>query len=424
MPSSFAITTSANSTPLDGNRQGQTVFTVSNTSVRALRGRARVVPDRGAEDAWFTLVGKAERDFAVNGTEQYTVQIAAPPTAAEGTYTVRLDMIGVDNPDEDYMPGPTVTFAVPAPLPVKRPFPWWIVAVIAVIIIGVVLAVVLSPKEIEVPDLVGRPLIAAQPTLESAGLKVNVMLATADSSQVNVVVAQNPGGGTRVQSGAGITLAVGVARPTPTPTPTATPDQRTITQLTSSPANSAARGQPVTIIAQVTTRDGQPATGNVRIVANNGSQIPGCATPIPVNNGVAACVTNGLTTGSHALTATYDGDSTHTASASQPYAFVVTPANTSITIAARVTISFPAFRYTATATVRNTSPGSTLTPAGTVTFRFAIGGDATRTCTLAANGTCSVTLTGAIGSLQVSGAYTPSNNDFNPSASNPIGVGP
>lgn len=438
MPSSFAITTAANNTPLDGARQGQTVFTVSNTSVRALRGRARIVPDRGAEAAWFALSGKAERDFAVNGTEQYTVQIAVPPTATEGTYSVRLDMIGVDNPDEDFTPGPSVNLVVPAPVPAKKSFPWWIVAVIAgIIIIGVVLAVVLSPKEIEVPNQIGTSLIAAQPTLEAAGLKVNVVLATAESRQVNLIVAQNPGGGTKVQSGTSITLSVGVARPntptptptptatpTSTPTPTATPDRQTTTQLSSSPVNSAARGQSTTFIAQVTANDGRPLTGKVRFTADNGGALPGCATPVPVNNGIAACATNGLTTGSHALTATYTGDGNHAISASKAYAFVVTPATTSISIAARVTISFPTFRYTATATVKNTSPGSTLIPAGTVTFRFAAGSNVTRTCTLGANGTCSVTLTGAVPSLQVSAAYSPSTNDFSASTSNQIGATP
>ncbi len=141
MPSLFAITTAANRVPLDGNRKGQIIFTVSNTSVRAVRGRARIAPDGSAAATWFTLAGGAERDFSVNGTQQYTVQITVPPTVAAGNYTVRLDMVGVDNPDEDYTQGPSVTFAVPEPLPVKKPFPWWIIAVIAgIVIVGIILS--------------------------------------------------------------------------------------------------------------------------------------------------------------------------------------------------------------------------------------------------------------------------------------------
>ncbi len=224
MPSLFAITTAANSVPLDGNRKGQIVFTVSNTSVSAVRGRARIAPDGAAAATWFKLAGEAEREFTVNATQQYTVQIVVPPTVAAGNYTVRLDMVGVDNPDEDFTQGPSVTFAVPEPLPVKK-FPWWIIAVIVgIVIVGVILAVVLSPKQVEVPTLVGSSLVAAQPTLESAGLKANVIQATAESAKVNVVLAQDPSGGAKVQSGSDVTLTVGVAKPiTPTPTPTSMP---------------------------------------------------------------------------------------------------------------------------------------------------------------------------------------------------------
>jgi len=433
MSSSFAITTAANSTPLDGNRKGETVFTVSNTSVRSLRGRARITPDNAAAATWFALVGGAERDFTVNGTQQYTVQIAVPPAAPAGNYTLRLDMVGVDNPDEDFIQGPSVTFAVPAPLPVKKPFPWWIIAVVVgLVIVGIVLASMLSPKAVEVPNLIGSPLIVAQSTLEASGLKVSVVQATAESAQQNRVVAQNPASGARVQNGSAITLSVGVvppsptptptATPTPTPTPTATPDRQTTTQLTSSPADSATRGQSVTIIAQVTAHDGHPPTGNVSFVAENGSSIPGCTSPVPVNNGLAACTTAGLPAGKHTVTATYNGDTNHNASVSRPSPLTVTPANTSVSITANVSFSFPTWRLNATATVKNTSSGSALIPVGTVTFRFAAGGSVTKTCTLNASGVCSVSFTNAVPLAQVSATYNPSTGDFNASTSS-IGVG-
>lgn len=452
MPSSFAITTAANSTPLDANRKGQTVFTVSNTSVRALKGRARIVSDNPTAAAWFKLTGEAERDFTVNGTQQYALQIAVPPTVAAGDYTVRLDMVGVENPDEDFTQGPSVTFAVPAPLPVKKPFPWWIIAVIAgVIIIGIILAVVLSPKQVEVPTLVNSPLIAAQPTLEAAGLKVNVVLATADSAKVNVVLGQDPAGGAKVQSGSGVTLTVGVAKPmtptptptavpptstptdtptptavpTDTPTPTATPDRQTTTQLTTSPADSAARGQSVTISAQVTTNDGQPATGTVNFVAESGSAIPGCTSPAPLNNGTATCNTNGLSTGAHAITASYSGDGNHNGSTSAPLSYTIGRANTSVSISAGSSYNgIPVWRYKATATVNNTSSGVALTPVGTITFNFTDGGAVNdgKTCTLV-NGSCSVEFTTSFVYYRVSATYNPGSGDFNGSSSGQVGTG-
>jgi len=180
MPSSFAITTAANSAPLDGNRQGQVVFTVSNTSVRAVRGRARVTPDNAAAATWFTLAGGAERDFSVNGTQQYTLQIAVPPTTAAGNYTVRLDMVGVDNPDEDFTQGPSVTIAVPAPLPVKKPFPWWIIAVAAVVLI---LAIVLITRSSQ--DNAAKQALEATATAAALQQAANSANATAAARTAN-----------------------------------------------------------------------------------------------------------------------------------------------------------------------------------------------------------------------------------------------
>src|ERR671932_286499 len=112
MPSSFAITTATNSLPLDPNRRSQASFTVSNIGGRAVRGRARIVPQNAAAAPWLTLAGDAERDFAIASTQQFAVQIAVPPTAPAGNYPFRLDMVGVENPDEDLTQGPTVTFVV------------------------------------------------------------------------------------------------------------------------------------------------------------------------------------------------------------------------------------------------------------------------------------------------------------------------
>jgi hypothetical protein len=113
--SAFAITTTAGTVPLDPTRRtGAASFTVSNLTGRALRARARVVATAPAAD-WLTLDGDAERAYPVNGTQQYGVRIAAPPTASSGSYLFRLDVAGVDNPDEEYARGPSVGFVVPEP---------------------------------------------------------------------------------------------------------------------------------------------------------------------------------------------------------------------------------------------------------------------------------------------------------------------
>jgi len=133
MSSPFAVTAATNSVLLDGNRKGETTFTVSNASGRALRGRAIIVPAAPAQMGWFTVAGQVERAFAIAGVEQYAVQVAAPAGVAPGSYAFHLDMVG-EVPDEEYTTGPTVTFTVIAPPP-PRKFPWWIAAVIAAVVI-------------------------------------------------------------------------------------------------------------------------------------------------------------------------------------------------------------------------------------------------------------------------------------------------
>ena len=143
MANPFAITAASNSVSLRSDRTGQAAFTVFNASGRPIRGRARIVAEDPATEPWLSLVGDAERAFGIAGTQQFVVQIEAPPTAPAGDMRFRLDMVDVENPDENYSRGPTVTFQVPEPVAASKPFPWWIVAVVAgvIILIGVAFVV-------------------------------------------------------------------------------------------------------------------------------------------------------------------------------------------------------------------------------------------------------------------------------------------
>lgn len=113
MPGSFDITPIANNVAIDStSRKGDTSFTVTNASTRELKGRAKIAADNPKVLDWVTIGGNAERTFPVNGTQQYAVQIKVPLDAPEGNYAFRLNMVGVDNPDEDFAEGPSVAFAV------------------------------------------------------------------------------------------------------------------------------------------------------------------------------------------------------------------------------------------------------------------------------------------------------------------------
>jgi len=151
MPSPFTVSAVTNSVILGADRRGEAAFSVSNVSGRALRGRSRLMFDQGESDTtadlsgWLTVVPPEERDFEIAETEQYRVQIAPPGNAPAGSYRFRLDMVDVEDPEENYSPGPTVIFQVPEPEEEPRKFPWWIVAVVAgvVIVSGIVVFLVL-----------------------------------------------------------------------------------------------------------------------------------------------------------------------------------------------------------------------------------------------------------------------------------------
>ena len=122
MSTLLAITASTNEVPLDGQRRGETSFTVFNASNRPLRARVTVTPASPALPAWFTIEGQSERDFPVSGTQQFTVDVAIPADVATGSYSFRLDAIDVGNPDEPAVQGPAVAFQVTnAPVPIATP---------------------------------------------------------------------------------------------------------------------------------------------------------------------------------------------------------------------------------------------------------------------------------------------------------------
>ena len=141
MSTPFAITAASNSLFLDAERTGEATFTVSNQSGRAIEGRARlVVEEAEAEaeteaEAWVRLRGAAQRTFAIAGTEQYTAVIEVPEEAPGGSYTLRLDMVGEERPDEQYVEGPQVTFEVPEAEAEGGPFPWKVAAAVAAVLV-------------------------------------------------------------------------------------------------------------------------------------------------------------------------------------------------------------------------------------------------------------------------------------------------
>ena len=127
MSSVCSITTAANAAPVaSATGEGQMVFTVTNTTGRPVRLRARVVAEDAAAEPWLGLLGddpgvavrELERPFPPDGVQTLTVRLRVPLETPPGTLRARLDVWDVEDPSETLTPGPTVAFEVPSELPV------------------------------------------------------------------------------------------------------------------------------------------------------------------------------------------------------------------------------------------------------------------------------------------------------------------
>jgi hypothetical protein len=109
----FTVTTPSVSVELAENRMGEVPFTVTNVGGWTLRARVRVTPAPGSPESWFSVVGESEQEFEVGAARQFVVRVDPPLGAAAGTYAFRLDVIGIENPDDDYSEGPSCQVTIP-----------------------------------------------------------------------------------------------------------------------------------------------------------------------------------------------------------------------------------------------------------------------------------------------------------------------
>lgn len=155
---SFSITASAAKLTLDATGKSEVVFTVTNAAASTVRGQAKLQVIAPTLADWIT-VETPERNFAPAETHNFTAALKFPPATPAGNYTFRLDVCNTANPDDDYTEGPLVaaTVAATAAPAAKKPFPYWIIFLIAGLLIagGVTTAVLLMKKK--KPDIVKTP---------------------------------------------------------------------------------------------------------------------------------------------------------------------------------------------------------------------------------------------------------------------------
>ncbi len=188
---------------------GKTVpfsFAVTNTAGRTLSVGAKVLADAPAQESWFALTGKAERELGKDDFDQFDVEVNLPTDAAAGIYKFRLLVYSTAAPGEDYTEGPTVSVEVPKgdttrPPPPPPPFPWWIVAVAAVSVLligGGIAALLFLGAAKSVPKVTGLTLDDAIVKLEDAGLNVSDTGVTEEATgqaDAGTVIKQSPEAG-------------------------------------------------------------------------------------------------------------------------------------------------------------------------------------------------------------------------------------
>jgi hypothetical protein len=221
MARAFAITTASDHVNLDAQGHGEVTYTISNTTTRPLRAWPTIKGLGSIDENWLSVVGGGERSFSPGESHQFVVKIKAPADAPTGKYSFRLNVIsGSRDVEDESIEGPAASFEVkPAPVPPPGDgFPWWLLAVAGVIVLVGALAIVLlmRPKTMVVPDLVGMPLNAATNLLVATNLGFIVNLEVTRTNPAMTVYAQNPEAGGRIKRGTDSIVTLQVERETAT----------------------------------------------------------------------------------------------------------------------------------------------------------------------------------------------------------------
>lgn len=142
MSTQWVITSAADRVAIDGQRTGEIAFTVSNPSPRQDRAVFEVVPGEGVDPSWFTTE-ELQRKVPAGGSVAYTVKVAVPADVAPGPRSVQARVYSADAPPEEssVLSGRVLLDVSGPAVPARKPRPWWLIAVAALvaIVVGVVI---------------------------------------------------------------------------------------------------------------------------------------------------------------------------------------------------------------------------------------------------------------------------------------------
>ena len=118
MSSAFAITTSVSEVDAVPGTPLPLQVTVTNKTGQPLQALARVVTAPPERAGWAT-VDPPGAALAPEQTQVFGIHLTVPPGTPGGSFTVRLDVIDRDNPDEVGTTGQVVTVRIPGSAPVS-----------------------------------------------------------------------------------------------------------------------------------------------------------------------------------------------------------------------------------------------------------------------------------------------------------------
>src|SRR5438034_8423777 len=149
---SFTVTAASKEVKLDAKGNASVTFTVTNTNKNPVRGTPKLKPLGSTGGDWLKLPSGGTRNFSPNESQQFVVEIAVPPASKASEYSFGLNISNEALPEDDFTEGPAVTFTVPEPREPNgkpKPFPWWILILIGVVLLGggVTIAILLKPSK-------------------------------------------------------------------------------------------------------------------------------------------------------------------------------------------------------------------------------------------------------------------------------------
>lgn len=213
-PTTVALKTEA------GFHKGNAVFGVTNKTGEGVTARFSVQIQGSGKAEWYSIQGEPERPVAAGETQTVTVVAKIPAATPAGQHRIKLRATNVNDPDNDSTDSAVATVTIPAAAkpPVKKPFPWWIIAVAAgvlVLVIGVIVAVVLmsGPKGTAVPKVTGLDYPAAVAELKKDGFATAPAInEVAKDQPLGLVFKQEPAADTKVdptKTEVKLTVAIG-----------------------------------------------------------------------------------------------------------------------------------------------------------------------------------------------------------------------